>query len=468
MKKTKIVCGIGPASSSVEVLRQMMESGMDVARFDLGRLSYSFCSEAIAKIRKLNDELNRNVTILFDTRGPELRVGTLDNGKVFLKKNSEVKIYESALIGTAEQFSVVYDHLLSDARVGMDFLFHDGKVKVQIVDKGDDFLIGEVVQEGFIFSKEPVHVPKLTYSTDYVSVKDREDIRFAVKEDVDFLALSAVQSHNDVLDVTDELIELGNDHIQLIAKIENMQAVEGLDQIIELSDGIMIARGDLGVEVPLEKLPGIQKRSIAKVHQANKIGLVSTEMLASMEHEVKPTRAEVSDVYNAVMDEVDAVALGNETTIGDYPVETVRMMQKLLIAAENEVDYSLFTVNQQVRPDVTSLIASSIVMTANQLGAKGIVTSTNSGYTAKKISFYRPSCPILAATPSLDTLRSLTLHYGIYPVLMNRFDTSDEIVEYSKQLAIDLLSLKKGDYFVVSGGIPVSLNNTNFMKVEEI
>ena len=254
----------------------------------------------------------------------------------------------------------------------------------------------------------------------------------------------------------------------MIAKIENMQAVEGLDQIIELSDGIMIARGDLGVEVPLEKLPGIQKRSIAKVHQANKIGLVSTEMLASMEHEVKPTRAEVSDVYNAVMDEVDAVALGNETTIGDYPVETVRMMQKLLIAAENEVDYGLFTVNQQVRPDVTSLIASSIVMTANQLGAKGIVTSTNSGYTAKKISFYRPSCPILAATPSLDTLRSLTLHYGIYPVLMNRFDTSDEIVEYSKQLAIDLLSLKKGDYFVVSGGIPVSLNNTNFMKVEEI
>ena len=189
---------------------------------------------------------------------------------------------------------------------------------------------------------------------------------------------------------------------------------------------------------------------------------------AKTDSQSKPKVGNANAKILVVMDEVDAVALGNETTIGDYPVETVRMMQKLLIAAENEVDYSLFTVNQQVRPDVTSLIASSIVMTANQLGAKGIVTSTNSGYTAKKISFYRPSCPILAATPSLDTLRSLTLHYGIYPVLMNRFDTSDEIVEYSKQLAIDLLSLKKGDYFVVSGGIPVSLNNTNFMKVEEI
>ncbi len=470
MKKTKIVCSIGPSSSEIDVLRKMIQGGMDVARFDLGKLSYSFCTETVDKIHKLEKELGKTIGIFFENRGPEMRVGTISNGKVYLKAGNELLITTESIIGNEEKIYLNYPNLLNDAQLGMELLFNSGRVKVKMLGKKDDMLLCEVLEEGYIFSHETVHIPKLDYSLSYLNEKNKEDILFAIGQDVDFLGLSFIRNSNDVLDVTDLLIEEENDHIQLITKIENEACLEDLDRIIELSDGLMIARGDLGIELPIEQLPGIQKSVIMKVHQENKLGIVSTEMLASMEHDKRPTRAEVSDVYNAVMDLADAVSLGNETSSGLYPVESVETMVNIVNQAEQETDYEqvLQEIRRNEKQDVTSLIAHAVVDIANHLNANAIVTPTNSGYTAKKISRFRPKCMIIATSPIEDTVRSLTLHYGVYPTLAKEYATTDEIVDHCGTKAKEILNLKKGNHYVITGGFPASLQNTNFIRVEEV
>lgn len=470
MKKTKIVCGIGPSNSSNTIIREMIENGMDVARFDLGYVTYDFVKEKIDLIRKISTELNKTCGIMLDTNGPEFRIGTLANGKVFLNEGDEVNIYSTPRVGTKEGFSVVYDSLVKDIHEGMHILFSDAKVEVEVTSKMTETIICKVIKGGFIFSKETVHIPRINYSMDYVSEKDKEDIAFAHSVKADFLALSFVRSHFDVLDITDLLIENNDDHIEIISKIENENALDDIDAIISTSDGIMVARGDLGIEMPLEKLPGIQKELITKAHFANKLSLVSTEMLASMENELRPTRAEVSDVYNAVFDLSDAVVLSKETSIGDNPVEAVKMMNRIICAAENDLDYRhlLSDMGSVDLQDITSSIAHSVVDIANRLEIKGIITTTNSGYTAKKISMFRPSCPVVATSPNADTVSSLTLNYGIYPILTNKLDTTDAIVENCKKIVREKLKLNKKDLVIITGGFPAISNNTNFMKVEEL
>lgn len=470
MKKTKIICTIGPASNEMDVLRNMIEKGMDVARFNLSHASFATCHDAIQKIRSLEKEYNKVIGILFDTNGPELRLGRLQEGQCFLKKDSEVKVYGRDIIGNDHEFSINYADLVSDVSINTKLLLNDGKVVLNIISKLQDCIVCVVEEEGFIYSNRTVHIPDIRFNMDYLSLKDKEDIRFAVEEKVDFLALSFVRSHFDVLDVTDYLIELGDDHIQLISKIENNDAIEEIDDILKDSDGIMIARGDLGVEIPIEKLPGIQKVIIDKANMANKISIVATELLSTMENDNKPTRAEVSDVYNAVIDGSDAVMLSGETTIGNYPVETVDMMSKIIMSAEEDINYIelLENVMRSERQDITSSIAHSVVDSANHLKLDAIVASTNSGYTAKKISRLRPMCPILATSPNIDTVRSLTLYFGVYPKLVNEFLSTDEIVENCKQEAIKEFCLESGNNIIITGGFPASLNNTNFMKIEEI
>lgn len=470
MKKTKVICTMGPSSSTTEVLRQMIASGMDVARFNLSHASHGFCRETIAKIRSLEKEYHKVVGILFDTNGPELRLGRVENGSCFLKKGREVKVYGTDRLGNETELSVNYEELLKDVSINHELLLSDGKVRLKIVSKLEDCLLCEVEEEGYVYSNRTVHIPNIRFRLDYLSEKDREDIQFAVSEKVDFLALSFVRSHFDVLDVTDYLIELGDDHIQLISKIENQDAIEEVDAILKDSDGIMVARGDLGVELPLEKLPGIQKRVIEKANAMNKISIVATEMLSTMENDNRPTRAEVSDVYNAVIDGSDAVMLSGETTIGNFPVETVSMMRKIIESAEEEMNYlALFNqIRREEEQDITTSIAYSVVECAAHLKVKAIVASTNSGYTAKKISGLKPICPIIATSPRKDTVRSLTLNFGVYPVLVNEFISTDEIVADCKRVAKEQMKLDSSDRIIITGGFPADLNNTNFMKIEEI
>jgi pyruvate kinase len=471
MKKTKIVCTIGPSSSSKEVLKEMIIAGMNVARLNLSHASYSFCGKVVENINELNDELNKNIAIIFDVKGPEIRVGKFENGSAHLEKDSLVKIMKDDIIGTKEEFSLTYPDLINDIKVDDKILLDDGLIEITVIEKHEDYLLCKVENDGLIEDNKGVNIPGVKCSMTFLSEKDKEDIRFASSMKADFIALSYTGCGMDVLDVSDLLIELQDDHIGIIAKIENASGVEEIDEIIRLSDGIMIARGDLGVEVPMEKLPTIQKDIIEKCHAANKISIVATEMLASMQENMRPTRAEVSDVANAVLDGVDAVMLSGETTIGNYPIETVDVMSRIIESTEEDINYLeiMDKTMSNEKQDITGAISYSVVDIALRLGVKAIVTATNSGYTAKKISRFRPSCPIIATSPSMDAVKSLTLNFGVYPVLVNEFDNTDEIIKNAKQTAKDMMKLESGDKIIITGGLPLfDIKHTNFLKIEEI
>lgn len=467
MKKTKLVCSIGPSSASLENLRKLIENGMNVARFDLGKVSYHFCEETVDKIHSLELELEKTISIMFDNRGIELRVGALGDGKVFLKAGKEVEIWNNSIVGTEDKFSIFYPELLRDIRVGMTILLSSSKVILKVIEKYQEYFVAVVEQEGFIYSHDTVHIPKITLSQEYLDMKNRDDVRFAIKENVDFLALSFLRNSNDILDVTDLLIEEGNDHIQLIAKIENELCLDDLDRMIELSDGVMIARGDLGEEMPFEKVPHVQKMVMKKVRNANKIGLISTDILASMIERPVPTRAEVEDIYNSVLDGCDAICLNLETSIGAYPIEVVEVATKILEQAESDMESEKqeIYIHEDMGKDVTSSLAYSAYLTANHLKAKFIVTETLSGYTAKKLSRLRANAFILAFSKEQETIRSLTLHYGVVPILMYQFNQDEEFVSFYKEQMKKYHILKKGDDIVILGA--VKSEGTNMMRVEE-
>jgi len=300
--------------------------------------------------------------------------------------------------------------------------------------------------------------------------KDETDIIFAHKMNVDFLALSYVCTQEDVLAVSDILIGLKNDHIGIISKIETEEGVNNLDEIIRVSDGIMVARGDLGVDIPIERIPGVQKKIIEKCHKAGIVSIVATELLSSMEKTVRPTRAEVSDVANAVLDGADAVMLSNETTVGKYPIETLGMMEKIINSAEKDIDYLEFIKNKESNTmDITSMISHSVVECASKLNCCAIIAPTMSGYTARKMSNCRPSCPVIAVSPNESTVKSLQLHFAVNPVLINDLKDFDKIIEVSKKVTFELISTQPGDRIIITGGYPFkAVKSTNFMKIEEL
>lgn len=471
MNKTKIIATIGPASSDKEILRQMILCGMNVARFNLSHATHEFCLENMKKIEELNKELDTNVAIMFDTKGPDIRIGRFDGGMAFLKKNDKIRIYTEDLLGDQTKFSVSYPGIVQDVKVGTIIKLDDGRIELEVVDKGFDFLLCEVLNEGMISDHKGVNIPGVRLNIPFLSEKDREDIKFASEAGADFLSLSFVSNHEDVLEVNDLLIGYNNDHLSIVAKIENEQAVDDIDDIIRVSDAVMIARGDLGVEVPMERVPGIQKMIIAKCHEAGKVCIVATEMLASMENVIRPTRAEVSDVANAVLDGVDSVMLSGETTVGHFPVETLDMMARIIESSEEDINYLdlLDRTMRTEKQDVTGSISYSVAECANRLKCKAIVAPTKSGYTARKMSRFRPSCPIIALTPNKNTLKSLALNFGVHTVYIDELDSFDKLMKVAVEKASKLLATEKGDRIIITGGYPFKLiKSTNFMKIEEL
>jgi pyruvate kinase len=471
MKKTKIICTIGPVSSSKEVMQQMIEEGMDVIRINLSHANHSFCEKVLENIRELNEQLNKNIAILFDLEGPELRVGKFKNGSAFFEKDDIIRIMMDNIMGDKTSFSVNYKDLYKEVTPGTKILVVDGLIELTVINVDQTDIVCRVNTSGVIEDDKGMNIPGLKVNMPFLSEEDKANIIFANKMNVDFLGLSGVSNSADVLDVSDLLIQLKNDHISIISKIETESAVEEIDDIIKVSDGIMVARGDLGVELPMEKLPLIQKSIIEKCYQANKISIVATEMLASMQSNARPTRAEVSDVANAVLDGVDAVMLSGETTVGDYPIETVNIMRRIIETTEEDINY-LDLLNKAMeaeKQDITSAIAYSVVDSANRLKVNNIVTSTTSGYTARKISHFRPNCPIIAITPNDDTVKSLTLNWGVYPVLVHEFNNTDQIIKTAKEVSKKLMNLDTGDLVIITGEFPIGkVNHTNFMKIEEI
>lgn len=471
MKKTKVIATIGPASKDENVLKALISSGMDIARINMTHADYTFTEDIIKKIRKIDKELNKNTGILIDLKGPDVTVNTFEGGSAYFNTGDKIRIYDDpCLVGDSTKFSVSYNNFVRDVKTNTTIKLNDGLIELIVLEKGPDYLLCEVKNGGFIEDHKGVNVINTTLNMPFLSKRDKEDILFADRIGADFLALSFVSNYEDVLEVYDHLIDIKNDRLSIIAKIENEAAVEDLDNIISNSDGIMIARGDLGVELPLERVPGIQKKIINKCHMEGKFSIVATEMMSSMENTTRPTRAEVSDVANAILDGIDVVMLSGETTVGKYPVETVETMVKIIEETEKEVDYYNF-VDQAMRTeneDITGTIAYSVVMSADKMKAKLIMTPTMTGYTAKKISRFRPSCPIIALSPDEKTIKNLNIYYGVYPVLIGKITTFDKILEKINEVAKSY-NLEKNDIYLITGGYPFNeVKNTNFMKIEEM
>lgn len=471
MNKTKTVVTIGPASKDKDIIKQLIISGADVIRINLSHADHEFCREVIKKIEEVNKELGKYTSIMLDTNGPAVRIGKIHTSHAFLKSNDLVRVYMKDLVGDSTKFSVNYNNLINDLSIGSIIKISDGNVELEVEDKDDDCLICRVLKEGIISSNDSLNVPSTRLNIPFLSKKDKEDIKFAHEMNIDYIALSFVSTIEDVLEINDLLIELGNDHIAIISKIENEQALENIDDILSVSDGLMVARGDLGVEIPLERIPGIQKLIISKCQLSGKISIVATEMLTSMENSLTPTRAEVSDIANAVLDGCDAVMLSNETTIGKYPVETLSMMEKVIHEAELGIDYLglMDKASRSENKDITGILAHSVIDGSNRLKASAIITPTNSGHTAKKMSRFRPPCPIIAVSPNIATVKNLNLYYGVEPVLVREFDSLDRMIKESRAVAIDLLKLVEKDKIIITGGYPFKdVKHTNFMKIEEL
>ena len=471
MKKTKIICTIGPASIEDGVLENMIKEGMDVARINLSHSTHEFAETIVKKIRKLNKKLDKNVGILFDTKGREIRVGCFKNGFIELNEGDVVVLTPSTADGTNGRINISERRLFLTLDIDTIILLDEGNIELTVTGIKNTDITCKVVRGGILEDNKTINVPDIDLNIDFLSLSDKDDILFASKLNVDYIALSFVRNANDILDVNDMFIGEKNEHTQIISKIETRSAIDDLDNIIKVSDGVMVARGDLGVEISIEKLPCIQKKIINETRRKNKICIVSTEMLSSMESKLKPTRAEVSDVSNAVIDGVDAVVLSGETAIGIYPVETVKMMSSIIEETENNLNYSEFLKeksNDKVC-DATSVLAYAAVDAANMLKTKALVVSSMSGYTAKKVSNCRPYSPIIMITPYKDVATSLSLNWGVIPVVVNKFSNIDDVIESAKIETRKIMNVNEEDKIVITGGFPVKgVKETNFIKIEEL
>ena len=470
MKKTKIIGTIGPNSFDINVMREMLNNGMDVVRINMSHSSFSFCDKVIKMVRTLEEELNRPIGMMLDLDGPSIRLDKFIEGSVNLEEGKEIKLYNYPVICNNTQFSVNYENISHELDNGDIIQLSDGKVILEVIDSLNDYALLKVIVGGEVKSNQTIYVKNKKLKMPFISDRDRENILYAIKKNIDFLALSYVRDEQDVLEVADILIENDNNHINLIAKIENSSALDNLNEIIKISDGVMVARGDLAIEVSFEKLPYFQKTILTKAKEYEKVGIVATDFLMSMEENPRPSRSEISDIYNAVMDSCDAILLSGETTIGKYPVLAVDTLSKVILSAEEDYDYNdnLIDIYENKLDDITSNIAYSVLLSATKLSAKCIIANTYSGYTAIKISQTRCKTPILGLSPNFETARLLTINYGVMPKKTIECKSTDTILKMCIKEAINTFNLKNNDIVIITGGFPISNKNTNFMKIEII
>ncbi|MFO7341681.1 MAG: pyruvate kinase [Caldibacillus debilis] len=473
MRKTKIVCTIGPASESVEMLVALIEAGMNVARLNFSHGDHKEHERRILNLREAEKITKKNVALLLDTKGPEIRTHDMENGAVELRKGDIVRISMEEVLGTKERFSVTYSGLIHDVEVGSSILLDDGLIGLEVVDKLLDKkeIVAKVLNNGVLKNKKGVNVPGVSIKLPGITEKDAADIIFGIKHGIDFIAASFVRRASDVLDIRELLEKYGATDVQIIPKIENREGVENIDEILEVSDGLMIARGDLGVEIPAEEVPIVQKRLIKKCNQFGKPVITATQMLDSMQRNPRPTRAEASDVANAIFDGTDAVMLSGETAAGQYPVEAVKMMHKIALCAEKELNHKeiLSVRSKQTEHNMTDAICQSVAHTAINLDIHAVITPTESGHTARMIAKYRPKSPIIAITSNERTRNQLELVWGVYPLLGEKVPSTDEMLELSVQESLKSGLIKHGDIVVITAGVPVGeAGTTNMMKIHVV
>lgn len=471
-RKTKIICTIGPASESEEVLSAMIDAGMDVARLNFSHGTYEDHSKKIQTICKLRKEKKRPIALLLDTKGPEVRLKTFRDGmgKIELKTGAQFTLCMYDVEGDDTRVSITYTDLWRDIKEGTRILIDDGNLELSVLRFDAREIQCRVLHGGIVSNRKGVNVPGVQLSMPFLSDKDREDIRFGVENDFDFIAASFTQCASDIQAIRQELEKYGcTKDIRIIAKIENAAGVENMDEILAAADGIMVARGDMGVEIPMEEIPVIQKKLISKCYTAGKQVITATQMLESMTHNPRPTRAEITDVANAIYDGTSAIMLSGETAAGQYPVEAVRTMAKIARRTESDIDYrKLFS---ERKPEgfssVTSAISHATCTTAHDLNAAAIITVTKSGSTARMISKYRPETPIISCATTEKVCRHMNLSWGITPLLIDEVENTDDLFHRAVEKAFSCGLVQYGDLVVITAGIPIGVpGTTNMLKVQ--
>ena len=469
MRKTKIVCTLGPATNDVEIMKQLIQNGMDAARINFSHGTYETHAETIAKLKQAREELNAPIPLILDTKGPEIRVKTFKEDKVRLEEDATFTLTTRDVEGDVNIVSVTYADLPKDVHRGSRILIDDGLIELKVEDITETDVVCKVINGGVVKSRKGVNLPGVEVNLPSLMEKDIEDLKFGVENGFDIVAASFIRSAEDVLKIRRVLEENGGGQMHIISKIENQQGVENIDKILEASDGIMVARGDLGVEIPPEEVPLVQKILIAKANRIGKPVITATQMLESMVHSPRPTRAEANDVANAIFDGSDAIMLSGETAAGAYPLEAVATMARIALKAESAVDYAakLANTTEPARVNITNAISMAACATAAELKTAAITTVTKSGFTARMISRYRPACPLIASTSDETVWRQMNLIWGCKPMLYTGELPRGGVFDTALEIAVKSGLLKNGDTVVSALGMPLGFSGaTNTLRVD--
>ena len=470
MRKTKIVCTLGPATDDYAVLKSMIRAGLNVARLNFSHSTYDEHRRRMDMVKRARKELGVPVAILLDTKGPEIRIKTFKTGRVELKKGDKFVLTTREIEGDEHGVSITYEDLPKYVKKGARILVNDGLIELHVDSINATDISTTVMNDGYLSNRKSINMPDTFIDMPYLSDVDRADIEFGIENDVDYIAMSFVRTVDDVRIVKRLLNEHDANNIQLIAKIENRSGVDNMASILAECDGVMVARGDMGVEIPFEELPGIQKDIISRCYRQGKKVITATQMLESMITNPRPTRAEISDVANAVYDGSSAIMLSGETAAGNYPVEAVRTMATIAERAENGINFKKrFNALETDINTITDAVSHSTCAAAFDLDAKAIIAVSQSGYTARKISRFRPSAPIIAPTTSEKAYNQLALNWGVLPTLSKKQDSSDDLFRHVVNCALNTGMVAEGDLVVVAAGVPVGVSgNTNTMRIEHV
>jgi pyruvate kinase len=471
MRMTKIVCTLGPAVDDEKILEQLILGGMDVARLNFSHGTHQEQQIRVDRLKKVREKVGVPVPLLLDTKGPEIRLGKFEKGEVVLQENNEFILVNETILGDEQKSTISHKELYKDVKIGTRILINDGLVAMEVTKVDGKDIYCRILNGGVLSNNKGVNIPETDTHLPALTEQDIEDIKFAIRNDFDFIALSFVRKAANVHEVRRLLKKHGGEDLKIISKIENREGVNNFDEILNVSDGIMVARGDLGVEIPTEEVPIVQKMIIEKCYKNGRPVITATQMLESMIKNPRPTRAESSDVANAVYDGTSAIMLSGESAMGKYPIESVKTMARIAQKAEQAIDYSkkLGLMNFDTLGSITNAISYATCTTALQLKASAIISVTRSGQTARMISRFRPSCPIIAPTDDPRVQRQLCLSWGVIPCLVSELKSMEEIFETGVGKALEMNLVKNGDIVVITAGVPAGTSGTtNLLKVHTV
>lgn len=470
MNKTKIISQITRSNSNEEFIKNLMINGVDLFLMDLNKVDKDFCLEIVNRINNLNSELKTNVGTILELKNNKVHLNKIVGGSAYLKENDKIRIYMDHTIGDETKLSVDYDEIINEIKYDSIIKLTNGNVELEVLDKNEGFILCLVKKGGIVYEYSEVNIPDIKINKKFLTKYNKDMIKFAAEFGMDYVILNSVTEQEDVLDINDLLINMENNHLGILTKINNKFALEEVDDIINMSEGIIISRDDLGLEVPIEKIPSIQKKIIDRCHISGKVSIVSVEADYDLAGQ-SLNKAEVSDLANAVLDGTDAVIIGNKSHNKSYSIALVEEIERVIKSAEEDIDYDKFLLSaiKTENQDTTGNIACSVAEIGNRLNCKAIVAPTVSGYTARKMSRFKPKCPIIAISTNPETLRSLSIYFGVCPVYIENLKSLDDIVEQAKKIAMDSVDIKSGDKIIITGGYPFKeIRHTNFVEIEEL